>query len=237
MRQHSASAVLLLLLFTGVVGAQDNNAIATNLSVIPTEIHEADLRLFDSYGSENLSREADRLGSASARLDRKEPLFPKENETPERAVDEMLCSADAAVVALVKWPHPSFSRRETWVFTEYEMKVTSVIKDNVAHPIKLGQEIIVARSGGEIKTPKGKPVRVEDASFPPFQMGRYLILLHYLPESGQYVTSDPRGAFRAFGPRLRPLVDDKTLLDLGRKYSPETLTRAAKETSCTGRTH
>jgi hypothetical protein len=190
------------------------------------------MRLFDNRGSVNLVEQAEQLGEARATVPIRRPLFPNTATTPAEAIKQMLCSADAVAVMQVKWPQPSLNRQQTWVFTEYLMGIRKIIKDNPAHPLKLGQDIIVARSGGEIKTSDGKRIRVDDQSFPSFFMGQYLLFMRYLPASGHYTTTDPRGAFRVWGPRIGSLLTDKMLFQINHHYNLFNLSQSAATLSC-----
>ena len=227
------SVILSIVLFPAVLAAQVKSENVARTHAVSPQVHVADMRLFENRGSENLVEKADRQGEVRMTVNRSELLFPTgAATTPDDLLEKMVCSADAVVLASVKWPQPSLNRRQTWVFTEYLMSVRQIIKDNAAHPLQVGQDIVVARSGGQFRTTDGKPIRLDDLSFPPFRMGRYLVFMRYVPASGQYTTSDPRGAFQVWGPRMKSLVPDKVLFQLDRKYSPSTLSKIAKEASC-----
>jgi hypothetical protein len=224
-----------LLVFVSISFLVAQNSNLTSPTVISPKAHQADMRLFDDRGLENLVDRANRQGEAQVVVDRGKPSLPDgAAPTPAKLIATMMCSADAVSVVTIKGAQPSLSHRQTWVFTEYIVRVKEVVKDNAAHPLTVGQDIMIARSGGQIETAAGKRVRLQDLSFPPFRPGQYLLFMRYVPESGQYTTSDPNGAFRVLGPRLQPLISEKVLFELGQKYNLPSLSNTAKVASCGG---
>lgn len=94
--------------------------------------------------------------------------------------------ADAVVVGVVKSKSSALTEDGSFIFTDAQVEVQEVIKDNLAAPIPRNTEITVTRPGGTIML-KGKEVRAADVEFDPFQVnGRYVLFLTFIPETGGY---------------------------------------------------
>ncbi|HEX8177750.1 MAG TPA: hypothetical protein VF543_21855 [Pyrinomonadaceae bacterium] len=100
------------------------------------------------------------------------------------------CEADAIVIATIKSETSFLTEDETFLYTNHNVVVNEVIKDNPAATLQADDKIIVSRSGGTI-TLNGKKVYAVNKSALPLQLNkRYLLFLTYLPERGTYVADN-----------------------------------------------
>jgi hypothetical protein len=110
--------------------------------------------------------------------------------TLHQVLKDKACFADAIVIGVVKAQTSRLTEDETDIYTINELDVTSVLKDNLAQPIKPGEQINVLRTGGTLEV-KGRKVTalyydrlwLETAH-------TYLLFLSFVPEKGVHVTND-----------------------------------------------
>lgn len=115
-------------------------------------------------------------------------------------------NADAVVVGVLKSKSAQLTEGENFIFTDYEMTVEEVIKNNVLAPIQAGNTIIVTRDGGSVKI-KGKVFTAKRADFKPTLIGnRYLFFLRFIPETGSYLAYG-NGAFELRGDKVFALEE------------------------------
>ncbi|HXE75919.1 MAG TPA: hypothetical protein VNN18_09835 [Candidatus Xenobia bacterium] len=94
--------------------------------------------------------------------------------------------ADAVVVGTRKHSSSSLTEGEDFIFSDFEMLVEEVIKNNPAAPIPLGSTIIVTRPGGAMRI-SGRVVRAVDGRFEPFKLRhRYVLFVKFVPQTGAY---------------------------------------------------
>jgi hypothetical protein len=115
-------------------------------------------------------------------------------------------SADAVVVGVLKSKSAQLTEGENFIFTDYEMIVEEVIKNNAMAPIQADNTIMVTRDGGSVKI-KGKIFTAKRADFKPTLVGnRYLFFLRFIPETGSYLAYG-NGAFELRGDKVFALGD------------------------------
>lgn len=99
---------------------------------------------------------------------------------------QQTCGADAVVLGVVNNKNSQLIEDGTFIFTDYDISVREVLKDNQAAPVRQGDEITVTRLGGAIKL-NGHIVRATDPSMGPLRVGEtYLLYLKFLPDTGAY---------------------------------------------------
>jgi hypothetical protein len=126
-----------------------------------------------------------------------EPMIPTVGTAsptkPGEFLANLACEADAVVVGSVAGKVARLTDDETLIYTEYELVVNDVIKDNTRSPISRREAISVTRPGGLIKV-EGQLIRFEDRSFKQLQLKKeYLLFLRYLPGASGYVLANEKG--------------------------------------------
>lgn len=125
--------------------------------------------------------------------------------------------ADAVIVGVVKSSSSALIEDGSFIFTDAQVEVQEVIKDNLAAPIPRNTEITVTRPGGTIIL-KGKEVRAVDVEFDAFQVnGRYVLFLTFIHESGSYRAFSER-SFQLL-PRIATKVTRKPALVLPQSHN------------------
>ncbi|WP_348261561.1 hypothetical protein P8935_17375 [Telmatobacter sp. DSM 110680] len=109
-----------------------------------------------------------------------QPPYP-----PIRMV-EFACQSDAVVVARAESSVSHMTADLDFIYSEWKVRISSVLQDNRKSPIFVSSEISVVRAGG-LLTINGRSVIGKEWNFPQFQPGdEYLLYLKYIPETGFY---------------------------------------------------
>lgn len=120
------------------------------------------------------------------------------------------CGASAVVLGVVKGKSSQLTDEGTFTFTDYEITVEEVIRDNPAAPIQPDAGITVSRPGGAVRL-GGHTVSATDASARPLRVGeRYLLFLQFIPETGAYkslVLGTADGSFQLRGDKVVQVSD------------------------------
>lgn len=101
-------------------------------------------------------------------------------------LQEFARKADAIVVGVVRSKSSQLIEQGSYIFTDYELTVEDVLKNNSTTPLQLNGDITVTRIGGVVKL-NGHVVRTIDHSEKLLRSGaRYLLFLRFDSEAGTY---------------------------------------------------
>ena len=101
-------------------------------------------------------------------------------------LNDLTCKADAVVIGTLTKKASQLNGEGTFTFTEYDINVEEVLKNNAADPIQANGNVTVVRSGGSIKL-NGHIVTATDFAEKPLEKGgKYLLFLRFVPETGAY---------------------------------------------------
>lgn len=130
----------------------------------------------------------------------------REPETPAALLQKRVCRLSAVVVGTLANETAQFNEDKDFVFTDYEVKIEEVVKDNPQSPIQVGGNITITRDGGILKL-DGRTFKAELADFKAFTKGqRFLLLLRYLPATDSYIAF-AGGSFQLRENRVVPYLD------------------------------
>ena len=125
----------------------------------------------------------------------------------------MTCDADAIVIGKIQNKLSLISESEDFIFTDYEMTVAEVLKDNAAGHIQPDNNITITRPGGMIRM-NGRTVEAIDNAFEPFTLeGEYLVFLRFIPVTGAYKAVGSKGSFQLRGKAIHKLTKETLPLD------------------------
>jgi hypothetical protein len=135
------------------------------------------------------------------------PVFspaPARKGAPLEAAVE---GSDAVVVATVTAKQSQLTEDERYVFTDYEVTVKEVLKDNAASHISASDTLTVTRPGGKVLL-GGHLITVVDEGVKPLTVGdEYLLFLKFVPETSTYAAvSEDRSGFRLSHGRVTALT-------------------------------
>ena len=117
------------------------------------------------------------------------------------------CDADAIVTGTVNRQVSQLTEDESFVYTDNELKVEEVIKENPHGAINVGDCIMVARTGGTIRL-SGRTVIAEYKAAKPLKVGnRYLLFLTFLPDRAVYAADNI--TYQLHGDKIHKLTEEK----------------------------
>lgn len=130
-----------------------------------------------------------------------------EADKPERFFGEVARSSDAIVRGRVTKKVSQITQDDAFIFTDYDVVITEVLKDNATAPI--GAAITVTYPGGKVLL-DGIIVKVRDHYFEPLPMNREVVLfLQSVTETGAYKPTAYSGSFELDGVKLRALTEQE----------------------------
>ncbi|HXU36073.1 MAG TPA: hypothetical protein VN937_06885 [Blastocatellia bacterium] len=133
--------------------------------------------------------------------------FLMEADKPERFFGELARSSDAIVRGRVTNKVSQLTEDDGFVFTDYNVEITEVLKDNVTAP--LGASITVTYPGGKVLL-DGVIVKARDHYFEPLPLNREVVLfLQSVKETGAYKPTAYSGSFQLDGVKLRALTEQE----------------------------
>lgn len=169
-------------------------------------------KLYSKYNSERKIPELMRKEKGDVEVYRLSPLGADVSAGPIETTSDILrrasCDADAVVVAVVKAKSPQLTEDESFIFTDYEVTVEQILKDNESATIVPGSIITMTRPGGTILL-NNKTARAVDESFPPLRLRqRYVLFLQFLPAIGTYRSIESGESFEVRGSDVESLKRD-----------------------------
>jgi len=112
-----------------------------------------------------------------------------------------VCNADAVIVGTFNNKSSQLNADGNFIFTDYQIVVDEVFKDNALAPIKRDAVITGTRDGGSIQL-EGRVFRAQRADFtPPIVGQRYLLFLRFIPATGAYLMYG-NGTFELEGEKI-----------------------------------
>lgn len=103
-----------------------------------------------------------------------------------KVLGKLGCQADAVVIATFRSKSSQLVEDGTFTFTDYQLNVEEILKNNPTASVQLNSDITVTRPGGVVLL-NGRTIRAID-----LRRGlllpkeRYLLFLKYLPETNSY---------------------------------------------------
>jgi hypothetical protein len=134
--------------------------------------------------------------------------------TSQEFLSRLLCNSDAVVVGTIKDKISALTEEDNFIFTDYELLVEDILKNNVVDLIQPDIQITITRPGGTIRL-HGQNVTALDEAFPLLQTGsRYLLFLQFIPATGAYKTATGTESYLIRNKRLIKLTAESRPPDL-----------------------
>lgn len=141
--------------------------------------------------------------------------------------------SNAVVVGTLKAKASALTGNGEFIFSDFQMNVEDVLKDNPEHPIKPKSDIIITRPGGTLEI-NGRTVYAVTLGFRPFQIGsRYVLFLNYIPATGAYRPFAER-SFRLLPTGVSPLSPNRPYKDLHSEGDPTAFIQEVRDASAAG---
>lgn len=166
-------------------------------------------KLYKNYNSNRKIPDLARKEKGDVEVYRLSPLGADVSAGPTPTTVEILkraiCDSAAVVLGVVKGKSSQLTEDESFVFTDYEIAIEQVLKDNDAAAIRSNGEITFTRPGGTLFLNR-KRVRATDESFRPLKVGQqYLLFLEFLPATGTYKSIETGESFEVQKNKIKSL--------------------------------
>lgn len=138
------------------------------------------------------------------------PFIEPDDEKTPPTIEELLqrttCAAEAIVIGIVENKTSQFTEDGGFVFTDYDVRVQEVLKNNARMPVQQNGTLILTRPGGAV-TFDGKTVNIIDKSFEPLVSGNsYLLFLRQISSTGGYQAVDSDSSYQLEQNKVRRLT-------------------------------
>lgn len=125
----------------------------------------------------------------------------------------MTCDADAIVIGKIQNKFSQLTESGDFIFTDYQMTVSEVLKDQPTAHIQPETNVTITRPGGMIRM-NGRTVEAIDNAFEPFALeGHYLLFLRFIPVTGAYKAVGSKSSFQLHGKAINKLTKEASSLD------------------------
>lgn len=125
-------------------------------------------------------------------------------------IEKRVCNADAVIIGRAGNKTTHLNEDETLVYSEYDIIVQEIIKNNASSPIQVNNVIQVTRPSGNIRF-NGRLIRFIDGKHTPLLGGNYyLLFLKYAPEANGYIPPDEGNDYLLNGNRATPTILSST---------------------------
>ena len=115
---------------------------------------------------------------------------------------------------MVKSKSSQLTENGEFVFTDYEVMVEDVLKDNPAAPIQPNANITITRPGGTVQL-NGHNITALDEAFKPLNVeGHYLLFLRFIPATGAYKAVSSAGTYELKENKIIKLTEEPLPLGL-----------------------
>jgi hypothetical protein len=128
-------------------------------------------------------------------------------ETRESFFGKLARESEAVIIGTVQSNASQITEDDAFVFTDYDIRVTEVIKDNPVSPIGAGTSIVVTGPGGKVSF-GGIIAEAIDQNVLTLPSGghRLLLFLRFIEDTGAYRATRNDGSFELDGASVRPLT-------------------------------
>jgi hypothetical protein len=189
---------------------------------VMTERQREHSRLFKGYGTGKKLRDLSAEVPTGVKVKRG-PGLPTGEEGVSQSlagfIQGLACNADAAVIAVVKDKSSQLTEDGEFIFTDYELTVEQVLKDNNLSHLEPNLILTVTRPGGRIQL-SGHIVEAEDASFKALTKGqRYVLFLKFIPQIGSYNSLNSMSTYQLGQNNISVATDEAVRSDLKNETS------------------
>jgi len=124
------------------------------------------------------------------------------------------CRADLVIAGRVVDSASALTAGGHFIFTDYEVSVDDVVKQNLDANLVTGDRIIITRPGGHIQV-GSQHLQAFHEGFPLLEVGSsYLLFLHFLPDTRSYQSTDVEGTFALDGAHARHIANFPIAIDV-----------------------
>jgi hypothetical protein len=130
----------------------------------------------------------------------------KKSETPEDYFGKLATESDAIIRGKATKKVSQVTQDDSFTFTDYDVTISEILKNNAASPLKTGAAISIIRPGGKVVI-DDIIINCKDEHYLSIPLNQDIVIfLKYVPETGAYHTTKDNGSFHLDGEILRPLT-------------------------------
>jgi hypothetical protein len=117
-------------------------------------------------------------------------------------LNKTACRSEVIVVGGVISKTSQLTEHRDYVFSDYEVKIEEVLKNNTSAKLETGGPIVVSSGGGTVKV-GDRIIRLRDKSWAQYKKGmRYLFFLKYAPTAAVYQGIIGNNSFALYADRV-----------------------------------
>ena len=169
-------------------GQKTDEATPIRLGVM-TEKEKAHSKIYHGFGSGKKLRDLAAIMPNGVKVRRNTPLPMGESDaelTSSEFIRRLACNADAVIVGIAREKSSQLTEDEGFLFTDYDLTITEVIKDNTRAHLIPDIELTVTVPGGKVQL-GSTIIEAADASYKPLELGkRYTFFLRFSPITQSY---------------------------------------------------
>jgi len=200
----------------GLSGAKRDNATATQAGRMSEKQREHS-KLYKWYKTEGNLRVRSESSPGDVEVVSGIPQRIYSSASPpfnfEAFLGEMTRKSDAVVIGVVEKKASFLTEDEDFIFSDYELNIGEILKNNSAVPIQT-KSITVTRPGGSIML-GSHTIRAIDESLEPLALGnRYLLFLEFIPSTGAYKAFNSKGSFLLNGNSIVKLTHENLPVEM-----------------------
>ena len=197
----------------GQKGADSKSEVATPVQEgVMTDRQKEHSKLYGNYKGRGKLRDLDQSSGSASKGFTILPGTPELSVRPSDSasgemVRDLAARADAVVLGLVTDKVSQLTEDGDFIFTDYQLTVEQVLKNNEAGGLRPQSIITVTRPGGKVLL-DGQVIEIRDRSFKSFALGgRYLLFLKRVPTTGAYRAVNYKASFQIDNNKIETLTD------------------------------
>ena len=126
--------------------------------------------------------------------------------TPDEELQEQAQRSDAVVIGKMVRRYSALTQGHSFLYSDWVVNVSTVFKGTSLVPFRVGDDIAVTRTGGDLVL-NGRHLVARDMTFPDFGVGReYVLYLFAHADSASFIAF-AEGSIDIAGPKPVPLFD------------------------------
>jgi len=177
-------------------------------------------KLYKGFGDGKKLKDIAVQISGGVKVKRNTPL-PRGETVPSPNFSEFLkglaCSADAVVIAVLKDKSSQLTEDGDFVFTDYELTIEDVLKDNEFAHLVPNISLTLTQPGGKVRL-EGYIIEADDASFKPLVIGeRYALFLKFIPSTGTYASLNSASTYELRDNKIKVQSEEAFRPDLNKE--------------------
>lgn len=213
-------AILSLTLVNGIGRQyQDTSSVGKRDDATPiqegrmTDKQREHSKLYKGFGAGRKLKDLSAENPGGVKVKRNRPLPVGESvisPTLPEFLKGLACKADAVVIGGLAEKSSQLTDDGEFVFTDYDLSIEDVLKDNVFSHLMPGVNLTLTQPGGRVLL-NGRLIEAVDASFQPLLVGhRYLLFLKFIPSTRTYASLNSTSTYELSDNGVKVQTEEET---------------------------